>query len=59
MTDTQRKNAIELLKRTPLKGNEAHALVEILNLLYSATAESQVAMTASNPVDPSTEITKE
>jgi len=37
-TEAQRRNAISLLKRVPIKGDEAKALVEIMDILIKAQA---------------------
>jgi len=40
-TDQQRRNAIAFLKRVPLKGDEAAALVELIHLLQKPAPIAQ------------------
>jgi hypothetical protein len=44
LTQSQRQNLLLFLKRTPLKGEEAQALVEIVNAITAATPETPPAI---------------
>jgi hypothetical protein len=46
-TEAQRRNAISLLKRVPIKGEEAKALVEIMDILLKAAPDPNPQLSIS------------
>jgi hypothetical protein len=52
ITEAQRRNAITFLRRAPLKGEEAQALVEIMHLFVNAKPEPRTEPPSAEPLQP-------